>query len=619
MIMLPTPLAPRLSCPSTRAARANCSASLLVATILAGSLAFGFSAAAAKSSRFDGKVEALLGQMTLEEKIAQMTQVDMGALKDKSHLAKYGFGSMLSGGGSDPANNLPGTWLEAVREYQQLTLKSRLKIPLIYGVDAVHGHNNIDGAVVFPHNLGLGATRNPALVRKAGEITAREIAATGIHWAFAPCVAVSQNIRWGRCYESFSSSPDLAGELGAAAVTGLQSPLPGGVRILACTKHFAGDGGTKDGIDQGNTICDEPTFRKLHVAPYLPAIAAGSGSIMVSYNSWNGEKLHGHKKLLTDVLKGELGFKGLVVSDWAAIDQLSGDYKAAIEKSINAGMDMAMIPYPPGQKNNYEDYMRFLKELVTEGRVPQSRIDDAVRRILRVKFEFGLFEHPFAAPELMTSLGSASHRKIARQCVRESLVLLKNEGKALPFTKATRNLVVVGKAADDLGIQCGGWTIDWQGKNGNLTRGGTTILQAIRQAAHNGMNVSFSPDGSRLQGATTVLVVIGEQPYAEMKGDRADLNLAPEDIALVKKAKQSGARVVTVLVSGRPMILGEVLTASDALVAAWLPGTEGQGVADVLLGISRPKGKLPRSWPANNQQLDGSGTPLFAFGYGLSY
>ena len=619
MIMLPTPLAPRLSCPSTRAARANCSASLLVATILAGSLAFGFSAAAAKSSRFDGKVEALLGQMTLEEKIAQMTQVDMGALKDKSHLAKYGFGSMLSGGGSDPANNLPGTWLEAVREYQQLTLKSRLKIPLIYGVDAVHGHNNIDGAVVFPHNLGLGATRNPALVRKAGEITAREIAATGIHWAFAPCVAVSQNIRWGRCYESFSSSPDLAGELGAAAVTGLQSPLPGGVRILACTKHFAGDGGTKDGIDQGNTICDEPTFRKLHVAPYLPAIAAGSGSIMVSYNSWNGEKLHGHKKLLTDVLKGELGFKGLVVSDWAAIDQLSSDYKAAIEKSINAGMDMAMIPYPPGQKNSYEDYMRFLKELVAEGRVPQSRIDDAVRRILRVKFEFGLFEHPFAAPELMTSLGSASHRKIARQCVRESLVLLKNEGKALPFTKATRNLVVVGRAADDLGIQCGGWTIDWQGKNGNLTRGGTTILQAIRQAAHNGMNVSFSPDGSRLQGATTVLVVIGEQPYAEMKGDRADLNLAPEDIALVKKAKQSGARVVTVLVSGRPMILGEVLTASDALVAAWLPGTEGQGVADVLLGISRPKGKLPRSWPANNQQLDGSGTPLFAFGYGLSY
>ena len=619
MIMLPTPLAPRLSRPSTRAARANCSASLLVAAILAGSLAFGFSAAAAKSSRFDGKVEALLGQMTLEEKIAQMTQVDMGALKDKSHLAKYGFGSMLSGGGSDPANNLPGTWLEAVREYQQLTLKSRLKIPLIYGVDAVHGHNNIDGAVVFPHNLGLGATRNPALVRKAGEVTAREIAATGIHWAFAPCVAVSQNIRWGRCYESFSSSPDLAGELGAAAVTGLQSPLPGGVRILACTKHFAGDGGTKDGIDQGNTICDEPTFRKLHVAPYLPAIAAGSGSIMVSYNSWNGEKLHGHKKLLTDVLKGELGFKGLLVSDWAAIDQLSGDYKAAIEKSINAGMDMAMIPYPPGQKNNYEDYMRFLKELVTEGRVPQSRIDDAVRRILRVKFEFGLFEHPFAAPELMTSLGSASHRKIARQCVRESLVLLKNEGKALPVNRATKNLVVVGKAADDLGIQCGGWTIDWQGKTGNLTRGGTTILQAIRQAAHKGMNVSFSPDGSRLQGATTVLVVIGEQPYAEMKGDRADLNLAPEDIALVQKAKQSGARVVTVLVSGRPMILGEVLTASDALVAAWLPGTEGQGVADVLLGISRPKGKLPRSWPANNQQLDGSGTPLFAFGYGLTY
>ena len=576
-------------------------------------------ATAAKSSRHEEKVEALLRQMTLEEKIAQTTQVDMGALKDKTHLAKYGFGSMLSGGGSDPTNNLPKTWLDTVREYQELTLKSRLKVPLIYGVDAVHGHNNIDGAVVFPHNVGLGATRNPALVRKAGEITAREIAATGIHWAFAPCVAVSQNIRWGRSYESFSSSPDLAGQLGAEAVKGLQSPLPGGARILACTKHFAGDGGTRDGIDQGNTICDEATFRRLHVAPYIPAIAAGSGSIMVSYSSWNGDKMHGHKKLLTDVLKGELGFQGFLVSDWAGIDQLSGDYKAAIEKSINAGMDMAMIPYGPGQKNNYEDYMRYLKELVAEGRVPQSRIDDAVRRILRVKFEFGLFEHPFAAPELMAKLGSAAHRKVARQCVRESLVLLKNENRALPISKATKNLVVVGKAADDLGIQCGGWTIDWQGKTGNLTQGGTTILQALRQAGRKGLNLTFSPDGSRLQGAETVLVVIGEQPYAEMKGDRADVNLAPEDIALVQKAKQSGARVVTVLLSGRPMILGEVLKSSDAFVAAWLPGTEGQGVADVLLGAVGPRGKLPRSWPAGNDQLDGSGSPLFSLGYGLTY
>jgi len=594
----------------------------LFAGLLGTSLLFGLagnSALAAGPSDIDRKVEGLLGQMTLDEKIAQMTQVDMAALKDKSHLAKYGFGSMLSGGGSDPANNLPKTWLDAVHEYQELTLKSRLKIPLIYGVDAVHGHNNIDGAVVFPHNIGLGAAHNPALVRKASEVTAQEIAATGINWAFAPCVAVAQNVRWGRSYESFGTSPELVGQLGAAAVEGLQARLPGGARILACTKHFAGDGGTKDGIDQGNTICDEATFRKLFVAPYLPAIKAGSGSIMVSYNSWNGEKLHGHKKLLTDVLKGELGFKGFLISDWAAIDQISPDYKAAVEKSINAGMDMAMIPNSPDQKNSYEDYMRFLKELVNEGRVPQSRIDDAVRRILRVKFEFGIFEHPFAAPELMGSLGSAAHRKVARQCVRESLVLLKNEGKSLPLTKATKKLVIVGKAADDLGIQCGGWTIDWQGKTGKVTSGGTTILKALQQAAPKHMAVAFSPDGSQLQGAETVLVVIGEQPYAEMKGDRTDLSLPAEDVALVQKARQSGSRVVTVLLSGRPMILGDVLKFSDALVAAWLPGTEGQGVADVLLGAFKPKGKLPRSWPANNQQLDGSGTPLFSAGYSLTY
>ncbi|HYG35038.1 MAG TPA: glycoside hydrolase family 3 C-terminal domain-containing protein, partial [Clostridia bacterium] len=438
-------------------------------------------------------------------------------------------------------------------------------------------------------------------------------------------VAVSQNIRWGRSYESFSENPDLAGLLGAAAVRGFQARLPQGNYVLSCTKHYVGDGGTKDGIDQGNTVCDEATLRKLHLAPYLPAIKAGTLSIMVSYNSWNGQKLHGHKYLLTDVLKGELGFKGFLVSDWAAIDQLSGDYKVAIEKSINAGLDMVMIPNGPGQKNNYVEFITMLKELVAEGRVPQSRIDDATRRILRVKHQMGVFEHPFADPKLTTAIGSAAHRKVARQCVRESLVLLKNENRALPLSKRINHLVVAGKAADDLGIQCGGWTVTWQGKTGQVTSGGTTILSAVRQTVSSGTRVTYSPDGSNLTGADAVLVVVGEQPYAEMKGDRTELNLSAENTALIQKAKSSGARVITVLLSGRPLVLGSALDASDAFVAAWLPGTEGQGVADVLFGTAKPKGKLPRTWPRSNDQLDltsncpDSKNPLFPYGFGLTY
>ena len=337
------------------------------------------------------QVETLLSQMTLDEKIGQMTQVDMNGLKDKADIQKYFLGSMLSGGDSDPADITARGWLKACEEYQSWALKTRLKIPLIYGIDAVHGHNNVDGAVIFPHNIALGATHNPALVRKAARITALEVAGTGIQWAFAPCVAVAQNERWGRTYESFGESPDLVSELGVAAVEGLQSRLPGGGSVLACAKHFAGDGGTFNGIDQGDTICDEAVLRKLHLGPYVAAIKAGVGSIMVSYSSWNGQKMHGLKYLLTDVLKGELGFQGFLISDYAAIDQLGSDYKSDIEKSINAGLDMVMIPNGPSQKNNYVEFIALLKELVNEGKVPPARINDAVRRILRVKCTIGLF------------------------------------------------------------------------------------------------------------------------------------------------------------------------------------------------------------------------------------
>jgi beta-glucosidase len=596
---------------------------LLAATFLAAPL--GSTVLAREAASCEQRAEALLSQMTLEEKIGQMTQVDMNALKDKGDIQKYCFGSMLSGGDSDPADITAQGWLKACEEYQSLALKTRLKIPLLYGIDAVHGHNNVNGAVIFPHNIGLGATRDPALVEEAAHITALEVAGTGMHWAFAPCVAVAPNTSWGRTYESYGGDPKLASELGAAAVRGFQRPLPQGNAVLACAKHFLADGGTQGGVDQGNAVLDEATLRQVHLAPYISAVNAGVGSIMVSYSSWNGQKMHGNKHLVTDVLKGELGFQGFVVSDWAAIDQLSPDYKTDVERSINAGLDMVMIPNGPGQKNNYVQFIDLLKQLVAEGKVPQARIDDAARRILRVKYKLGLFEHPFADRTLTEAVGSADHRKVARQCVRESLVVLKNADHALPISKQLKKLAVVGKAADDLGMQCGGWTITWQGQSGEVMRGGTTILSAVRQTVSPATQVTFSKDGSDIQGAEVVLVVVGERPYAEGKGDRKDLRLSAEDAALVQRAKQTGARVVTVLLSGRPLVLGTALDASQAFVAAWLPGTEGQGVTDVLFGDCKPKGKRPHPWPGTNEQategagMSGSGEPLFALGFGLAY
>jgi beta-glucosidase len=567
----------------------------------------------------------LLGQMTLEEKIGQMTQVDSDALKDRNgDVQKYFLGSVLSGGSSDPLDNQPRTWLKTIREFQGWSLRTRLRIPLLYGIDAVHGHNNVLGAVIFPHNIGLGSTHNPALVEKAARATAEEIAGTGIRWAFAPCVAVSQNDRWGRTYESFGESPELVSNLGAAAVRGLQGKrLSNSSSVLACAKHFAGDGGTQNGVDQGNTTCDEETFRKIHLAPYAAAIQAGAGSVMISYSSWNGQKMHGNKYLITDVLKRELEFEGFTVSDWAAIDQLPGDYKKQIESSINAGLDMIMIPNGPGQANNYVQFIESLKGLVKEGRVAQSRIDDAVERILRVKFQLGLFEQPFTDPALTDTIGSAKHRRIARECVRQSLVLLKNEKNALPLDKKLKRVHVIGKAADDLGIQCGGWTISWQGETGKVTTGGTTILAAVRQTVVPGVEVTFSPDGSGAAGAHAIVAVIGETPYAEMKGDRADLRISPSDAALIAKGKAAGAPVITILLSGRPLILGSALEQSDAFVAAWLPGTEGQGVADVLFGNFQPTGKLAHTWPRNKEQVAVGATtaepPLFPVGFGLGY
>jgi beta-glucosidase len=575
-----------------------------------------------QTSNYDRQADELLGQMTLAEKIGQMTQTDSEAIENKSDIQKYFLGSVLSGGGHSPAENDAKGWAKSCSEFRSWALKTRLKIPLLYGIDAVHGHNNVDGAVIFPHNIGLGATRDPALVERAARVVEEEVAGTGIQWAFAPCVAVAEDECWGRTYESFGDSPDLVSELGAAVIRGLQGrQFSDSTSVLACAKHFLADGGTADGIDQGNTICKESTLRKIFLAPYVAAVNAGVGSIMVSYSSWNGAKMHGNKYLLTDVLKGELGFKGFLVSDWAAIDQLSPNYKTDVGESINAGLDMVMVPFAPGQGHNYVEFIQDLTELVKEGKVPQSRIDDAVRRILRIKFQMGLFEKTTIDPELTASVGCAEHREVARECVRESLVLLKNANHALPLSKHLKHLHVIGEAADDIGVQCGGWTISWQGKSGPTIHGGTTILEAIRKTVAPDTEVTFSPTGDAASGADAIVVVVGEQPYAETKGDRWDMRLSKNNAALIAKANETGVPVITILISGRPLVLDSALDLSDAVVAAWLPGTEGQGVADVLFGDYKPTGKLPREWPLNNQQLSASADekPLFPYGFGLTY
>ena len=548
-------------------------------------------------SAHDQAVDQLLSQMTLDEKIGQMVQVDSAALKDKADVRKYFLGSVLSGGNSDPDNgNTAPDWLAFVNGFASQALQTPLKIPLLYGIDAVHGHNNIDGATVFPHHIGLGATHDGRLVEHAERITAEEVAGTGIRWAFAPCLAVPQNSRWGRTYEGYSDDTALVTKLGAAAVRGLQgdhlSAQP--TSVLACAKHFIGDGGTTNGVDQGDTICDEATLRKLYLPPYVAAIHAGVGSVMVSYSSWNGVKMHGNKYLLTDVLKTELGIRGFLVSDWAAIDQISPDYKHDIEQSINAGLDMIMIPNGPDKPNNYVEFINDLKALVAEGKVPLSRIDDAVRRILRIKFQMGLFDAAATDPALTAAVGSPAHRAVARQCVRESLVLLKNENHTLPLAKNLKHLVVVGAGADDLGMQCGGWTVDWQGGHGNITRGGTTLLAAIRQTVSPQTEVTFSPDASNVKNADAIIAVVGEPPYAEMKGDRETLDLSADDTALMARAKATGAPVVTLVFSGRPLLWEAAQADSAAFVAAWLPGSEGLGMTDVLFGDYPFKGRMPR-------------------------
>lgn len=582
-------------------------------------------------SSIDGEVSKLVSSMTLEEKIGQMTQVDYRYLADKADIGKYFLGSILSGGGSTPPTNQPSSWVDLYNSFQGEALKTRLKIPLIYGIDAVHGHNNVLGATMFPHNIGLGCANDKALVQEIAAATAAEVKATGLDWTFAPCVAVAQDERWGRTYESFSEDSEIVTELGVASTIGYQGRTLNKNSVLACAKHFVGDGNTVFGtgtnwykIDRGDVVLDEEELRSKYIKPFQESIKMGVGSIMVSYNSWKGKKLHGHKYLINDVLKKELKFDGIVVSDWAGINELDKDYKTCIIQSINAGIDMNMVPGSLNpDDNSYDDFIRLAIESVKEGSIPMERIDDAVSRILKIKKKLGLFDKPIKAPKNTDVVGSKKHRDLARKSVRKSLVLLKNKGDILPLNKDSGKITLVGEHADNIGYQSGGWTIHWQGGSGDITPG-TTILDAFKSAVADSNSIHYSKYGENLLNPDVVVVAVGEKPYSEGVGDRESLHLSDEDIKLLKKVKNSNLPYVVVLISGRPMIINEALTESDAFVAAWLPGTEGEGISDVIFGDYNFTGRLSMTWPKSMKQIpinygDSNYDPLFQFGFGLSY
>jgi beta-glucosidase len=581
------------------------------------------------------RLSAYLEAMTLQEKIGQMTQVEKNSLLP-GDITRHFIGSVLSGGGGYPIPNSGSAWVEMVRGFQEEALATRLGIPLLYGTDAVHGHGNLRGATIFPHAAGLGATGDPELVRQIARATAEELAATGVRWNFAPVIAVPQDVRWGRTYESFGEETGLVGRLGSAYVDGSQS-LPDGAApttgqtlyVLATPKHFLGDGGTTFGsstqfifepylLDQGDMPLDESAVRALFLPPYQQAVAAGARSVMVSFSSWNGTKMHAQTYWITDVLKGELGFDGFVVSDWGGMDQISEDYDESIVTGINAGIDMNMVPY------DYERFIATMTRAVEQGDLSMERIDDAVRRILRVKFELGLFDQPPADEGQLGGLASDAHRELARQAVRQSLVLLTDAAGILPLSKQVSTIYVAGLGADDMGMQCGGWTIEWQGVLGDI-QPGTTLLAGIEAAVSPATVVAYDPPGEFQGMADVGVAVIGERPYAEGVGDEAALNLPEADVQALVNLRGHSRQVVAILLTGRPLVITDDLGLADAWIVAWLPGTEGGGVADVLFGDAPFTGSLPYTWPRTNDQLPiniatsegrtGCDAPLLPFGF----
>jgi beta-glucosidase len=593
--------------------------------------------------RIEAFISQLLSQMSLEEKVGQMIQADIASITP-AQLAQYKLGSILAGGNAAPNNNprtSPQSWLDLTDEFYRAALSANsvghAPIPIIFGIDAVHGNAKLVGATVFPHNVGLGAAHDANLVRDIGAATAEEVSSVGIDWTFAPTVAVVRDVRWGRSYESYSESPDLVARYAAAIVEGVQGPLGDGTFLasghtLTSVKHFIGDGGTRDGRDQGDTQVSESQLRDVHAAGYLPALKAGAMIVMASYNSWNGVKIHGNHYLLTDVLKGKMGFRGFVVGDWNAHEQIPGCTKTDCPAAILAGVDMLMAP---------DGWQALFANTVAEARkqlIPSGRIDDAVRRILRVKATAGMFERKppkerFEGGQL-TRLGSPDHRALARRAVRESLVLLKNQGGVLPINPSA-HILVCGDLADDIGAQAGGWTIDWQGDhNRNEDFPGATSLFAglHAAAAAAGGSAVLSANGEYRERPDVAVVIFGERPYAEFQGDRETLEFSPRDkkaLQLLQALRRDKIPTVSVFLSGRPLWINPEINASDAVVAAWLPGSEGEGVADVLFGSADGKpvdftGRLSFSWPDTAMPVsfhaDGSiSGALHPSGFGLTY
>ncbi|WAJ70804.1 glycoside hydrolase family 3 protein [Catenovulum adriaticum] len=594
-----------------------------------------------KDPKIEQKVQAVLKNMTLEQKIAQMIQPEIRDISVED-MRKYGFGSYLNGGGSFPNANKHSTtqdWIELAEQMYQASVDDSMDgstIPTMWGTDAVHGHNNVIGATLFPHNIGLGAANNPALIEKIAKATAQEVMATGIDWVFAPTVATVRDDRWGRTYEGYSEDPEIVKQYAESIVKGLQGSektgFLGDEQVISTVKHFVGDGGTIDGVDQGNNTTSEADLFNIHAQGYMGGLTAGAQSVMASFNSWNGEKIHGSHYLLTQVLKNKMGFDGFVVGDWNGHGQIKGCTNENCPQAANAGLDIYMAP------GNWKALYENTLAQAQSGVIPESRINDAVTRILRVKFRAGLFDKPSPAKRVLANkpelIGHPEHRKVAEQAVRESLVLLKNNQQLLPLNPNI-NVLVAGDAADNIGKQSGGWTITWQG-TGNQNSdfpGGSSIYDGIaEQVKAAGGSVELNENANFTKKPDVAIVVFGEEPYAEGVGDRAHLGYqldSKTDLALLKRLKAQNIPVVSIFISGRPMWVNAELNASDAFVAAWLPGSEGSAVADVLFTDSSTQvqhdfvGKLSFSWPNSATQqvnrFDKNKTALFDYGYGLTY
>ncbi|MFN3312954.1 MAG: glycoside hydrolase family 3 N-terminal domain-containing protein [Hyphomonas sp.] len=587
----------------------------------------------------EAQIDAILPRLTLEQKVGQIIQADSGSVTPEQ-VKKYRLGSVLSGGNSAPGGEPyadAATWLAAADAYFLASLDPEgveIAIPVIWGIDAVHGHTNLLGGTVFPHNIGLGAANDPELIREIAEVTARELIVSGHDWTFAPTLAVPRDERWGRAYEGFSEDPDIVASYAAGIVEGLQgrrgeTGWMGEGRVISSAKHFVADGGTEHGRDQGDAVISEAELRDIHAAGYFPAVEASVQTIMTSFSSWNGIKIHGSRALMTDVLKERMGFQGFIVGDWNAHGQIPGCTNTDCPQSLLAGLDMYMAP--DGWQGLYYSTLGHVKS----GTIPMERLDDAVRRILRVKIAYGLFDRPVPSERPgagdISILASEEHKGLARRAVRQSMVLLKNDGGALPLA-AGQTILVIGDAADSITKAAGGWTLSWQGGgyDNSYFPNGQSILSGIREVVEAaGGTVLHDPDGTSGARADVVIAVYGEDPYAEFQGDLDHLDFMTDkfDTSTLAAHRANGAKVVSVFLSGRPMWVNPELNASDAFVAAFLPGSEGGGVADVLFRTDPSydfTGRLSFSWPLTAVQSplnrgDADYAPLFPYGYGLSY